>query len=80
MADLVEMNVRSFLRGGYRQPGPPVAVVNGDHIEGVWLPGWLALRLLSLPEMAREIGRNGTTPLINRPVTPAPKPSQKGRG
>lgn len=52
-AKVETMNVRQFLRGGYREDrGQPTVVLNGDVIAGIWWSGTSALRIVE-PQIHR---------------------------
>lgn len=73
------MSVREFLRGGYKEPGGPIIVLNGSEVALVAFPGTSALTVSPPRIEAPSLQRQVSMVIPGRTFTPAPKPSAAKR-
>lgn len=69
------MNVREFVRGGYKEGDSPVVVVNGGIVAGTWFPRMSAITVKPAPVQFAD-RTIGTEAPAFRPV---PKPTKQTR-
>lgn len=81
------MNVRDFLRGGYKDVADPTYVLSGGQIAGRWFPGETGRTVIE--DLGGDWPRSAPVGVFVpaprnghhiEPFTPAPKPSQAKKG